>query len=85
MSTLGILLTFPLSEQLDVARKTLSDIVGEIHALSDSLRDKYEYSKLDLKMSARRGYHLTYPAKAINKLDLPIEFVQVQTAGIIYR
>lgn len=74
-----------VAEQLDVSRKILSDLVKEIHSLTDAVKQKHDYTKLQLQMSVRRGYHFTYPKKAISARDLPNEFIQVQNTGMLYR
>ncbi len=79
------LATFRDQEQLDVARKTLSENVEEMHSLTESLRSKYDFHKMSLAMSAKRGYHFTFQAKAIRVQDLPEEFIHVQRGGNVHR
>lgn len=70
---------------LDVARKTLSENLEEMHSLLETLREQMDLSKLTLAMNAKRGYHLAIPAKNVDLATLSEDFIQVQTAGKMVR
>lgn len=72
-------------EELDTARKTLSENIEEMNMLTASLQSRYGLKKLALSMTAKRGYHLTFPTKLIKLHNLPREFIQVQKAGRLLR
>lgn len=70
---------------LDVARKTLSENVEDMHKLLQRLREQLDNTKLQLAMNAKRGYHITAPSKSISISQLGTEFIQMQPGGKFIR
>eukprot|EP00177_Eucheuma_denticulatum_P006369 GFKZ01011611.1.p1 GENE.GFKZ01011611.1~~GFKZ01011611.1.p1 ORF type:complete len:496 (+),score=56.20 GFKZ01011611.1:1220-2707(+) len=56
-----------------------------MNALTEELKTKYHLPKLNLCMQAKRGYHLTIPAKALDTKDFPDEFVQIDEGKKVHR
>lgn len=71
--------------RLDVSRKTLSENVEDMNALTEELKTKYHLPKLNLCIQAKRGYHLTIPAKVLETKDFPDEFVQIDEGKKVHR
>lgn len=62
---------------MDVARKTYSETIEDIHNLVNSYKDEYSIPSLKVNFSARRGHFLTMDAKAMKNNTLPPIFIQV--------
>lgn len=70
---------------LDVARKTLSENIEDMHAILEKLRGQLDTTKLALVMNARRGYHFTLPSNCEAASNLGDEFIQIQRSGKLFR
>lgn len=63
---------------LDVARKTLSENISDMHSHLETVKERYDLTKLSIAYNVSRGYHFTISAKMLNMDQLPDDFVQFQ-------
>lgn len=71
--------------RLDTARKILSENIEDMEALTDELRNKYGLYKIELCLQAKRGYHLSIPARFLEFNDFPEEFIQIDGGKKVHR